>query len=90
MFTFAYLQPIIGSILLQLLIFYGFSFKFSKDFSVGVLMVAYIMATILYISSDDSGLNIYMGFVMFMLLPSYVVVSVLKSIGSSIDNVVEK
>ena len=82
-----YFMTISGSFVLQGLVYYGFGWKYSKDFSIGVLVVAYIFALIFnIIGGEYQGLNYFMGIVMFALIPAYIVVGLLTNLGHIIDD----
>lgn len=83
---FDYFYPLVGSLILQAFIYYGFAWRYSKDFSIGVLIVAYILALIVFILGNDfHGVSNFMAIVIFTLIPSYILIVVLSSIGKSID-----
>lgn len=83
---FTYLYPIVVSFTLQAFIYYGFAWKYSKNFSIGVLFLAYILALIVFISGEEfNGISNFMAIVIFTLMPSYILITVLSSIGKSID-----
>jgi len=88
MITKMYFITITSSLLLQGFVYYGMSYKFGKDFSIGVIVVAYILALIFnIIGGEYLGLNYFLGAVMFAILPSYVIVSFLSIFGKKIDDI---
>ena len=85
-----YFYPIGGSLVLQGFLYYGFAWKFSQDFSIGVLVFAYILALVVFISGDSfHGVNDFMSIVMFTLIPSYIVISILSTLGKVIDRSID-
>ena len=82
----AYFMALLGSLVVQGLAYYGFSWKYSKDFAIGVMVLAYIAAFVFnLIGGEYLGLHYFMTIVMFAILPSYAVVGLLISFGQKID-----
>ena len=83
----AYFMAIVGSLVVQGLAYYDFGWKYSKDFAIGVIILAYILAFIFNLMGGEYlGLHYFMTVVMFAILPSYAVVSLLSSLGQKIDD----
>jgi len=88
MITGMYFITIASSLLLQWFTYYGMGYRFGKDFGMGVLVVAYILALIFnIIGGEYLGLNYFMGAVMFAIIPSYIIVSFLSIFGKKIDDI---
>lgn len=77
------------SFAIQLLAYGAFNKGYSKDYAIGVLVVAYIYAFILSQTGETSSISEFFGFIIFTLIPAHFSLLWMWIIVKSIDSTLE-